>query len=71
LITECMKELDIDRKRFNPKAILNTISVAKEELIDHEKFAEMVSDFYKQVVSEVYKSNLIKFIINSKVLIIA
>lgn len=54
LITECMKELDIDRKRFNPKAILNTISVAKEELIDHEKFAEMVSDFYKQVVSEVY-----------------
>jgi len=56
LITECMKELDIDRKRFNPKAILNSISTAKEEIIDHEKFAEIASDFYQQVVSNVYSS---------------
>lgn len=54
LITECMKELDIDRKRFNPKAILNLISAAKEELIDHEKYPETVSDLYQQIASDVY-----------------
>lgn len=54
LVTECMKELDIDRKRFNPKAILNLISVAKEELIDHEKYPETVSDLYQQIASDVY-----------------
>jgi len=54
LITECMKELDINRKRFNPKMILSTISTAKEELIDHEKFSKTVSDFYQQIVSDVY-----------------
>lgn len=54
LITECMKELDIDRKRFNPKAILNLISAAKEELIDHEKYPETTSDFYQKIASDVY-----------------
>lgn len=54
LVTECMKELDIDRKRFNPKAILNLISAAKEELIDHEKYPETVSDLYQQIASDVY-----------------
>ncbi|GAG66123.1 unnamed protein product, partial [marine sediment metagenome] len=54
LVIECMKELDIDRKRFNPKAILNLISAAKEELIDHEKYPETVSDLYQQIASDVY-----------------
>ena len=54
LVTECMKELDIDRKRFNPKSILNLISAAKEELIDHEKYPETVSDLYQQIASDVY-----------------
>ena len=32
LITQCMKELNIDEKRLAPKAVANSISMAKDEL---------------------------------------
>ena len=55
LITMCVKDLDLDTKRFPPKAIKEAISRAKNELIDYESFASTGDGFYHQQVSDVYR----------------
>jgi DNA helicase-2/ATP-dependent DNA helicase PcrA len=54
LITKCLSELDIDSKRFSPKAILAVISDAKNRLIDAKTYVSEASDFYEKVVADVY-----------------
>src|SRR5690349_1874336 len=39
LMTLVCRELDLDVKRYNPRAVLNWISTQKNELIDHETAA--------------------------------
>lgn len=56
LIKKIMKELGIDDKTYNPRAIRNAISSAKNELVDvleYERFA--VTEFESKVY-EVYKT---------------
>ena len=55
LITMCVRDLDLDTKRFPPKAIKEAISRAKNELIDYESFASTGDGFYHQQVSDVYR----------------
>lgn len=56
LIKECMKELNIDTKEYSPKAVDAAISQAKNELISPEDYAQIFkSDYYKSVVSRVYR----------------
>ena len=55
VVKECLKELNLDEKLFNPKAILNTISQAKDELItpyDYEK--QFAGDFRNSKIANVY-----------------
>ncbi len=55
LLKQCIKELDLDPKRFSPKAIGATISNAKNELKDARKFSkETGDDYYLEIVSGVY-----------------
>ncbi|MDQ0733606.1 DNA helicase PcrA [Arthrobacter agilis] len=56
LITLVAKGLDLDPKKFAPKAIQHKISALKNELIDEESFASGVdpSDPFEQAVAEVY-----------------
>ncbi len=54
LVTKCLSELDIDSKRFSPKAILSVISDAKNRLIDAKTYVSEASDFYEKVVADVY-----------------
>lgn len=55
LIKECMKELDLNDKKFEPKAIISEISSAKDKLMDPQEFARQAgNDFWLQKVSEVY-----------------
>jgi DNA helicase-2/ATP-dependent DNA helicase PcrA len=56
LITLVAKGLDLDHKRFAPKAIQHRISALKNELIDEESYASAAggSDPFEQAVSEVY-----------------
>ncbi len=54
LVTKCISELDIDSKRFSPKAILAVISDAKNRLIDAKTYVSEASDFYEKVVADVY-----------------
>ncbi len=55
LITQCVKDLDLDTKRFPPKSIKATISNAKNELIDFESFSNTDSGFYHEQVTDVYR----------------
>jgi DNA helicase-2/ATP-dependent DNA helicase PcrA len=65
LIKEIMKEMDLDPKRYSPKAVRSIISREKGNFIDHKNYQEMVSetDFWGQIVVKVwdtYESRKIK-----------
>jgi DNA helicase-2/ATP-dependent DNA helicase PcrA len=55
LITQCVKDLDLDTKRFPPRNLKAAISNAKNELIDFESFARTDSGFYHEQVADVYR----------------
>jgi DNA helicase II / ATP-dependent DNA helicase PcrA len=49
-----LNDKNIDPKKFDPRAILGTISSAKNELLSPEKFAKKAATYYEKVVSDVY-----------------
>ncbi len=55
LITYCVRDLDMDPKRFPPRSLRAAISNAKNELIDYESFAASDSGFYHEKVADVYR----------------
>jgi len=55
LISQCVAELNLDSKKFPPRAIRGAISAAKNELIDFEKYAAKAEGFYEKNIAEVYK----------------
>lgn len=55
LITQCIKDLDLDTKRFPPRNVKAVISNAKNELIDYESFSRTDSGFYHEQVSDIYR----------------
>lgn len=55
LITMCIKDLDLDPKRFPPRQIKAAISKAKNELVDHETFASRDSGYYHEKASDIYR----------------
>jgi DNA helicase-2/ATP-dependent DNA helicase PcrA len=55
LIEFCVRDLDLDPKRFPPKAIKAAISNAKNELVDFESFAAQGSGPYHERVADVYR----------------
>lgn len=54
LIKSCMKELDLDEKKFPPRAIGGVISDAKNKLLDPEDFSRKAKDYFEQKVEKVY-----------------
>lgn len=54
LVKDCLKKLNLDDKQFMPRAVLGTISSAKNVLMDAKAFAAKASDFYEQKVADVY-----------------
>ncbi len=55
VIKQCMKELNIDTKKFEPRAVLSTISSAKNELLDPVQYDQRAFDPFQKVVSQVYE----------------
>ena len=55
LMNLVLKDLDLDPKRFPPKAMKAVISKAKNELIDYESFADQGDGFYHEQVADVYR----------------
>src|SRR4051812_7701441 len=55
LVKRCIEELDVDPKRFTPRAIARQISNAKNSLLDAEAYREQVSSFFEQTAADVYE----------------
>ncbi|MGM0378631.1 MAG: ATP-dependent helicase [Bacillota bacterium] len=47
VIKNCMDKLNIDKKKFKPKMVMNIISMAKNELIDPVQFEKIHGDDFK------------------------
>ncbi|MGM8212074.1 DNA helicase PcrA [Virgibacillus sp. W0430] len=51
---QVLKNLNIDPKNFDPRAMLGQISNAKNELITPKQFEEKVGNFYDRQVAQIY-----------------
>ena len=55
LVKDCLKELNLDDKKFEPKSIISYISSAKDKLQTPKKFArEAEGDIWLSKIAEVY-----------------
>jgi DNA helicase-2/ATP-dependent DNA helicase PcrA len=54
LIKMSMKELNVDPKRYPPRAMASTISDAKSRLVDAGVYSDFASNPWEKVVGEVY-----------------
>ena len=56
LVKHCLKELNLDDKQYQPNAMQNRISSAKNQLIDPKKYRELAgSNFFNQKAADVYE----------------
>jgi DNA helicase-2/ATP-dependent DNA helicase PcrA len=55
LIKRVLDELDIDSKRFTPRAMQAQISDAKNKLRSAEDYRQMVGSFFEQTAADVYE----------------
>ncbi len=65
IIKRIMKDLNIDPKEYNPRAIRNAISSAKNELISALEYERYASDNFSGKVLEVYTRYEQKLLINN------
>lgn len=54
VVKQVLKNLNLDPKQFDPRAMLGQISSAKNELISDADFEKKASNFYERQVSQVY-----------------
>ncbi|WP_168123392.1 DNA helicase PcrA [Paenibacillus sp. HB172176] len=54
VIRNCMKEMNMDTKKLEPKAVQAAMSSAKNELISPQRFEEKVGDYFDGIVAKVY-----------------
>jgi DNA helicase-2/ATP-dependent DNA helicase PcrA len=55
LLKHCLDELDIDAKRFTPRAMQSQISDAKNKLRSAEDYRQLVETYFDQTVADVYE----------------
>jgi DNA helicase-2/ATP-dependent DNA helicase PcrA len=56
LIKKCLDDLDIDAKRFTPRAMQAQISDAKNKLRAADDYRQLVGSFFEQTVADVYEA---------------
>jgi DNA helicase-2/ATP-dependent DNA helicase PcrA len=55
LIKRCLDDLDVDAKRFTPRAMQSQISDAKNKLRSADDYRQLVGSFFEQTVADVYE----------------
>ncbi|MGB6894333.1 MAG: UvrD-helicase domain-containing protein [Dehalococcoidia bacterium] len=55
LMRQAMADLDVDPHRFQPRAVLATISRAKSELASPAAYLQSVRDYFQEVVARCYE----------------
>ena len=56
LMKRILKNLNLDPKKWNERAILGTISNAKNDLLDEIAYEHQAGDLYTQIVAKCYKA---------------
>jgi DNA helicase-2/ATP-dependent DNA helicase PcrA len=56
LLKSCLKEYNLDEKKFPVRSVASVISQAKNTLIDPEGFSHKASGYFEQKVVDIYKS---------------
>ncbi|AEG15264.1 ATP-dependent DNA helicase PcrA [Desulfofundulus kuznetsovii DSM 6115] len=54
VLKDCLKELNLDEKRFPPRAVAAIISGAKNKLLGPDAYQDEVFDFYSRHVARIY-----------------
>ena len=54
LARECIRQLNLDDKKFTPRSILNHISKAKEKLVSPEEWHKHFFGFFEDICGKVY-----------------
>jgi len=54
VVKDCIKELDIDNKKYPPRAVAGAISQAKNQLLDADDYEKYAFDPFNKVVNRVY-----------------
>ena len=67
IIKKIMKDSGYDIKEYNPKAIRNQISGAKNELVDSHEYDRIAATDFEVVVASVYQKYEHKLLINNSV----
>ncbi|MBP2071148.1 DNA helicase PcrA [Thermoanaerobacterium butyriciformans] len=56
LVSDCIKELDLNEKQYTPKSMLSAISKAKDKMISPDEYLlEFGNDYRNKKVADVYK----------------
>ncbi len=55
VIRGCMKDMNLDTKKFEPKAVQAAISAAKNELVTPEQYNQKAGDFFEGIVADVFE----------------
>lgn len=56
LVKQCIKELNLNEKNYQPRSVLSEISTAKNELISEKRYAsESMGDYRKEKIAAIYK----------------
>lgn len=67
IIKKIMKEMNLDPKQYNPRAVRNKISSAKNELVDPKHYDRIAMTEFEDVVATVYKKYQAKLKLNNSV----
>ncbi len=54
-VKQAMKELNVDTRNFEPRAVLSGISAAKNELVGWAEYQERAGDFWERTVGRIYE----------------
>ncbi len=54
LVTLVMRDLNIDQKRYNPRAVAALISNAKNELLGPADYRNSTTTYFEEIVAEIY-----------------
>jgi DNA helicase II / ATP-dependent DNA helicase PcrA len=55
LIKQALKDLDLDDKRYSPRAVQSYISRAKSKLLSPQEYALDVGSYWEEIVARVYR----------------
>ena len=54
IIKTCLKELNLDDKKFSPYSVSSTISKAKNNLMDAARFEKQATGFFEEKIAAIY-----------------